>query len=152
MRDTGWQAQEWAHKRSAKCGEAFQFLMGRRPKAAEAPSALGLMAAWTGGCAGRAGVQTLLPGGAKSSHVQRKARSGREKKVTKKFVCHHAKWRHLNIFLVTMVALVREPTAALGQCSSQSFVPGESNPWNPLSPLPAALGRLHSPWPSLPGC
>lgn len=73
-------------------------------------------------------------------------------KVTKKCVCHHAKWRHLNIFLVTMVALVRESTAALGQCSSQSSVAGESNPWNPLSPLPAALGRLHSPWPSLPGC
>lgn len=99
MRDTGWQAQEWAHKRSAKCGEAFQFLMGRRPKAAEAPSALGLMAAWTGGCAGRAGVQTLLPGGAKSSHVQRKARSGREKKSHKEIClppCKMAALKHLS--------------------------------------------------------
>lgn len=35
--------------------------------------------------------------GARGSQIQRKARCGREKKVTKKLVCHHAKWRHLNI-------------------------------------------------------
>lgn len=65
----------------------------------------------------RAGVQALLlPGGAKSSRAQRRARSGRgKKKVTKKFVCHRAKWRHLNIFLVMMVALVEEPRDALGR-------------------------------------
>lgn len=40
---------------------------------------------------------------------------GGKKKVTKKFVCHHAKWRHLNIYLVMMVALVEEPRDALGQ-------------------------------------
>lgn len=40
---------------------------------------------------------------------------GGKKKVTKKFVCHHAKWRHLNTYLVMMVALVEEPRDALGQ-------------------------------------
>lgn len=49
----------------------------------------------------------------------------RGKKVTKKFLCHCAKWRHLHIFLVVAVAQARELGAALGQRRGQSAAPRE---------------------------
>lgn len=77
------------------------------------------------------------------------------KKVTKKFVCHHAKWRHLNIFLV-LVAQARELRAALGHHGGQSLAlrrktrgKGTPKPLRPPSPG-RALRWLGGSLPSLP--
>lgn len=86
VRNTGRQVQEWAHKRSAKGEEeAVQSLDGEEAQGQpRRPAALcsRLMAAWMGGCAGRAGVQALLPRGAKSSHGSEESKiwAGEKKK------------------------------------------------------------------------
>lgn len=91
MRNTGRQVQEWAHKRSAKGEEeAVQSLDGEEAQGQpRRPAALcsRLMAAWMGGCAGRAGVQALLPRGAKSSHGSEESKIWAGEKKSHKAIC-----------------------------------------------------------------
>lgn len=112
-----------------------------------APGGPGHDVAWPRGRKKRAGGRAQRGAGpfARGAgwFIRRRARSGREEKVTKKFVCHRAKWRHLHIFLVAAVAQAREPGATLGQrggCSRRGRK-------GPLAPGPA-LGPLGCPRPS----
>lgn len=130
----GWERTS-EHKRSPKCRRRSPpgpALGGWGWGGAEAgcvpcPCFAGLgHTAGTAGCArgtgGRAWCGLFRPGrDLITNSEERKIWAG--KKVTKKFICHRAKWRHLSIFLVVL-AQARELRVALGQRGGRSSALG----------------------------